>query len=259
MHIKTTGKCSFQPICLSMLHSYKSHTDTSIAGGGTARFNPNLYADGKVCLSLLNTWAGQQWTPGQSTILQVLVSIQAMIFCDEPHCNEPGFEFEAGSEQSKEYNRNLYPMVIKYAMLEWLTGERNVTSARQHYNPLKPEDLNDPAVVERYRRPGATIDKSKIWSDVVKKHFQVKENEIVTTVATKWMNDRAHSPYSLRSRHGKGRTLAEADRGREKPKTSISGDPAAELSAKGDNLTARLRAALEEFPQSSRFPYVMEE
>lgn len=99
-------------------------------GGGRHRFNPNLYADGKVCLSLLNTWQGQPWTPGQSTILQVLVSIQAMVFCDEPHCNEPGFESQAGSDQSKQYNRNQYHAVVKYAMLEWLEGERKVTPSR---------------------------------------------------------------------------------------------------------------------------------
>lgn len=28
-------------------------------GGGTVRFNPNLYNCGKVCLSLLGTWAGR--------------------------------------------------------------------------------------------------------------------------------------------------------------------------------------------------------
>lgn len=28
-------------------------------GGGKIRFNPNLYHDGKVCLSLLGTWKGQ--------------------------------------------------------------------------------------------------------------------------------------------------------------------------------------------------------
>jgi len=27
-------------------------------GGGMVRFNPNLYSDGKVCLSLLGTWRG---------------------------------------------------------------------------------------------------------------------------------------------------------------------------------------------------------
>ena len=39
------------------------------------RFNPNLYADGKVCLSLLGTWHGgdasQKWQPGKSSLYQV--------------------------------------------------------------------------------------------------------------------------------------------------------------------------------------------
>ena len=44
-------------------------------GNGSVRFSPNLYADGKVCLSLLNTWSGPKWNQN-STLLQVLVSIQ---------------------------------------------------------------------------------------------------------------------------------------------------------------------------------------
>jgi baculoviral IAP repeat-containing protein 6 len=47
-------------------------------GKGRAHFNPNLYPDGKVCLSLLGTWSGPSWLPNESTILQILVSIQAM-------------------------------------------------------------------------------------------------------------------------------------------------------------------------------------
>ncbi|KAF8558777.1 hypothetical protein OG21DRAFT_1503732 [Imleria badia] len=39
--------------------------------GGKYRFNPNLYADGKVCLSLLGTWSGPGWISGRSTLLQV--------------------------------------------------------------------------------------------------------------------------------------------------------------------------------------------
>jgi hypothetical protein len=35
------------------------------------RFNPNLYSDGKVCLSLLGTWSGPGWIPNQSTLAQV--------------------------------------------------------------------------------------------------------------------------------------------------------------------------------------------
>lgn len=32
-------------------------------GGGTVRFNPNLYNCGKVCLSLLGTWPGRYVLP----------------------------------------------------------------------------------------------------------------------------------------------------------------------------------------------------
>ena len=59
-------------------------------GGGQIRFNPNLYADGKVCLSLLGTWAGPSWVPGESTLLQLLLSIQSQIFVSDPYFNEPG-------------------------------------------------------------------------------------------------------------------------------------------------------------------------
>jgi baculoviral IAP repeat-containing protein 6 len=60
-------------------------------GKGTVRFNPNLYNCGKVCLSLLGTWAGPGWDAQHSTLLQVLVSIQALILVPDPYYNEPGY------------------------------------------------------------------------------------------------------------------------------------------------------------------------
>jgi ubiquitin-conjugating enzyme E2 O len=68
------------------------------------RINPNLYANGKVCLSLLGTWAGPSWEPQVSTLLQVLVSIQAMILIETPYCNEPGQQGDAGTQKSLDYN-----------------------------------------------------------------------------------------------------------------------------------------------------------
>ena len=64
-------------------------------GKGAIRFNPNLYACGKVCLSLLGTWQGkstENWDAKISTILQVLMSTQAIIMSEEVYFNEPGFE-----------------------------------------------------------------------------------------------------------------------------------------------------------------------
>ncbi|GBE80076.1 ubiquitin conjugating enzyme family protein [Sparassis latifolia] len=85
--------------------------------GGKYRFNPNLYADGKVCLSLLGTWSGPGWVSGKSTLLQVLVSIQSMILCEEPYLNEPGWASMAGTVQSKAYSANVRRMVVRTAML----------------------------------------------------------------------------------------------------------------------------------------------
>lgn len=48
----------------------------------SGRLNPNLYEDGKVCVSLLGTWTGrgsEVWT-SKSNVLQVLVSIQGNLF-----------------------------------------------------------------------------------------------------------------------------------------------------------------------------------
>lgn len=47
-------------------------------GRHTVRFNPNLYNDGKVCLSVLNTWHGrpeEKWNAHTSSFLQVSVDI----------------------------------------------------------------------------------------------------------------------------------------------------------------------------------------
>ncbi len=56
---------------------------------GSTRFNPNLYRNGKVCVSVLNTWKGEQWTSCQTirSILMMLVTL----FVNNPLLNEPGF------------------------------------------------------------------------------------------------------------------------------------------------------------------------
>ena len=91
-------------------------------GQGTVRFNPNLYKDGKVCLSLLGTWNGPGWIPGESTLLQVLMSIQSLIFVNNPYFNEPGYErtknTSNGKAKSDQYNRNIRWNNVRWAMLE---------------------------------------------------------------------------------------------------------------------------------------------
>ena len=52
------------------------------------RFHPNFYRNGKVCLSLLNTWRGEQWTSCQ-TLSSVLLTI-CSVMTKNPLLNEPG-------------------------------------------------------------------------------------------------------------------------------------------------------------------------
>ncbi|KAL0100417.1 hypothetical protein PUN28_019635 [Cardiocondyla obscurior] len=94
-------------------------------GRHTVRFNPNLYNDGKVCLSVLNTWHGrpeEKWNAHTSSFLQVLVSIQSLILVSEPYFNEPGYErsrgTSSGAQSSQEYNANICQATAKWAMLD---------------------------------------------------------------------------------------------------------------------------------------------
>lgn len=87
---------------------------------GGLRLNPNLYDCGKVCLSLLNTWTGkgnERWMPNSSTMLQVLVSIQALILNSKPFFNEPGYEASyagpEGQRRSNAYNEDAFVLSLK--------------------------------------------------------------------------------------------------------------------------------------------------
>lgn len=138
-------------------------------GRHSVRFNPNLYNDGKVCLSVLNTWHGrpeEKWNAQTSSFLQVLVSIQSLILVSEPYFNEPGFERSrgtpSGNHSSREYNSNIYQACVKWAMLEQLR------------NPCP------------------------CFKDVIYTHFWLKRNEICQQIEN-WIAELSRPQYSERS------------------------------------------------------------
>ncbi|KAI9352590.1 ubiquitin-conjugating enzyme/RWD-like protein [Obelidium mucronatum] len=106
------------------------HAQLLTTGGGTVRFNPNLYNCGKICVSLLGTWPGQKpeerWQPGKSTLLQVLVSVQSLIMVEFPFFNEPGYESLKSPTYpaSIAYNQNLHVETVRHAIVGQL---RNTT------------------------------------------------------------------------------------------------------------------------------------
>ena len=83
------------------------------------RFNPNLYVEGKVCLSILGTWSGPSWTSCMN-FETILVSLQSLLN-DKPIQNEPGFEKENGTLMET-YNILLKYYNIKIAVLDMLNN-----------------------------------------------------------------------------------------------------------------------------------------
>jgi len=135
-------------------------------GDGAIRFNPNLYSDGKVCLSLLGTWGGQseseKWIPPSasnpgSTFSQLMLSIYSMIFTEFPWYNEPGRERGISDAEkcprSIEYNKELQIGTIKYAIM----------------NQLK------------YPEEG--------FENVIKTHFKLKQDEVIEYMKKQSMSE----------------------------------------------------------------------
>lgn len=69
------------------------------------RIHPNLYSDGKVCLSIFGTWQGEPWKPC-STQLIANKTIES-ILDDNPITHEPGFNYlEISNPTSIDYRLN---------------------------------------------------------------------------------------------------------------------------------------------------------
>jgi ubiquitin-protein ligase len=133
--LMTTGMNACCILCILRLRTATTTNVVVLAllfsGGGRVRFNPNLYVDGKVCLSLLGVASAsddsQRWNKDLSSLAQVLLSIQSQILgVSEPYYNEGNGvsphlrgtrEGNAGSEA---YSRTIRLANLRYAMIDIL-------------------------------------------------------------------------------------------------------------------------------------------
>lgn len=96
--------------------------------GSTIKFNPNLHNDGKVHLSLLGTnfedRYSDNWDKDNSTLVDILLSIQNNIFVKEPLFVQAIYKNlelkEKGNELSYEYNKKIKKYTYEYAILDKL-------------------------------------------------------------------------------------------------------------------------------------------
>jgi baculoviral IAP repeat-containing protein 6 len=160
------GLFLFDVYCPSEYPKVPPLVNLQTTGLGTVRFNPNLYTCGKVCLSLLGTWPGgpnEMWQENESTLLQVFVSIQSLIFVDRPYFNEPGYESYMGTDHgdlmSYQYNEAIRVGTLKWAILD----------------PLQHPPTG--------------------FEEVVKKHFTIKRISIMKNIL-KWLAEAKTSTTS---------------------------------------------------------------
>lgn len=104
---------------------------------GQTRFNPNLYTEGKVCLSVLNTWQGEQWT-GCQTISSILLAL-CTVLNNSPLLNEPGI-----TEKHSDFNN--YNTIISYknfeiAMLQVFTSDYTIVHFPLLFDTIKAHFL----------------------------------------------------------------------------------------------------------------------
>lgn len=152
-------------------------------GGNQHRFNPNLYACGKVCLSLLGTWTGnggsENWSTN-STLLQLLISIQSLIFVEKPYFNEPGYEASMGTEHgemhSDAYSKEIIFINVKVGIMNNLCELINEKSY--------PREFKKAMVLYYALSRGQLLAKLSEWCDLYsgtqKQHF----NTMIETITT---------------------------------------------------------------------------
>lgn len=111
---------------------------TYMTNNGHTRFNPNLYKCGKVCVSILNTWSGEQWSSCQ-TLNSVLLTLCSLL-------NDASLENEPSqTKQSKDfvpYQKSIEFSNIDFAIHDLLHPSNNIIPEPfQMFYPIMKQDF----------------------------------------------------------------------------------------------------------------------
>jgi ubiquitin-conjugating enzyme E2 Z len=139
---------------------------------GVTRFNPNLYRTGKVCLSILNTWKGEQWS-GCQTISSVLLAL-CTVLNDEPLLNEPGI-----TKSHRDYEA--YNEIIRYKNIEVaiLGMLRSVGVASVSANEVDTNaTANANATLDTPGALAPDTNEFAIFGDIMRKYFLENKEKI---------------------------------------------------------------------------------
>lgn len=129
---------------------------------GFTRFNPNLYINGNVCLSILNTWEGEKWSSCQS-IRSILLTLSTVLN-ETPLLNEPGISIHHKDFDS--YNELLVYKNVEITMLKYLEKTNLHYQFRDFYPMMVKHFLsNIDRIKSKLQRPSKHIEMS-IYSNI---------------------------------------------------------------------------------------------
>lgn len=174
--------------------------DAKTTNHGRCRFNPNIYANGKVCLSILGTWAGEkpgeEWSPAQG-LESVLLSIQSLM-SNTPYENEPGYE-NAKTDEDKRANEAYCAKIrhetIRIGVVQKLeealgivqyNGKKDETTAVSSITLAQSDDEYEDDEIEETRRMKEEEAKNKFepFIDLFKRRFLWWYEHYLNTAST---------------------------------------------------------------------------
>ena len=164
-------------------YPFKPPTVKFCTQNGNIRYNPNLYTNGKVCLSILNTWEGPKWSSTQS-ISSILLTIQS-ILNEYPLQNEPGFENDKGL-RSSQYNEVIQHENFRFSVYELL---KNPPVSFEKFKPIMDNYFiqNFEWYMEKLKNLNETFkNKQYFISPVYALSCQNKYNELLTNYVQKY-------------------------------------------------------------------------
>ena len=153
---------------------------------GLGRINPNLYEEGKICLSLLGTWPGKSSTETwseKSSILQILISLMGLVLVKNPFFNEAGFDtFESQGEYETEarlYTEKVFVMArgfVKHAITMGVDGMDDVLAWNYLATAAAPLKSDDPESVSNLIAGGGDQNPPQMLKTVVSRAKRLIEH-----------------------------------------------------------------------------------
>ncbi|CEI64974.1 unnamed protein product [Fusarium venenatum] len=150
---ETPYEFGFFEFAIRFHKEYPSKSPTVVCAttnGGRCRFNPNVYSNGKVCL----TWRGErgeEWSSAQG-LESILLSIQSLL-SSNPYENEPGFEDaneESDKKAQKDYVQKIRHETLRISVIQRLEGYLGLSSngIQQQSTPRVEVEVEDEDVDE---------------------------------------------------------------------------------------------------------------